>query len=49
MKIEIDIDDDGVPDAIAEIDLKVVVRTVLKRLLPYMGVGALLTCGVLVG
>jgi len=49
MKIEIDIDDDGVPDAVAEIDLKVVVRTVMSRLLPYVGVGALLTCGIMVG
>ena len=49
MKIEIDIDDDDVPDVIAEIDLKVVVRTVMIRLLPYVGVGGLLACGIMVG
>lgn len=49
MKIEIDIDDDDVPDVVAEIDLKVVVRTVMMRLLPYVGVGALVTCGIMVG
>ena len=47
MKIEIDIDDDGVPDAIAEIDLKTVRRALMLKLLPVVVGSIALTCSML--
>lgn len=49
MKIEIDIDDDGVPDAVAEIDLKAVKRALWIKLLPYLGGGSVLACFLVIG